>query len=200
RHGGRWVDESPHQLVHLRGGRGIERGKGNARNLRIAEKDSVSVHIDGGLQLDGPHHDVALAACWRQGKRHTRVDLLVVGPVVNLRLIKNYLSAWLGDLARPAWVLCPDRSNQQGNQDKQQQKRSPQNARAFVQRDMNSHDQQPSGHEPWAAPTDARNIMIGRIQGNHPLRYPTTIASATRNFIRNNLKSRHRVRPSGPSS
>src|SRR5664280_1650650 len=33
-----------------------------------------------------------------------------------------------------------------------------------------------------------------------PLRYPTAIASATRNFIRNSLKSCQRVRPSGPSS
>ena len=95
RHGGRWIEERLHQLVHLRRGRGIERGKGNARNLGIAEEDGVIVHIDGGLQLDGHHPDVALAAGRRQGERHARVDLFVVLPVVNLRLVKNQLSAGL---------------------------------------------------------------------------------------------------------
>ena len=41
----------PHQLVHLRRSCGIERGESDARDLRIAEKDGVRVHVDGGLQL-----------------------------------------------------------------------------------------------------------------------------------------------------
>ena len=86
---------------------GSSEGKETLVISRIAEEDGVVVHIDRGLHLDSHHPDMALAARRRQSERHARVNLLVVLPVVNLRLVKNELSARFGDGPRPSRTLCP---------------------------------------------------------------------------------------------
>ena len=65
----------------------------------------MRVHIDSGLQLNGHHPDMCLAAGRRDGERHAAIDLLKILPIINLWLINDELPAWLGNLARPDWIV-----------------------------------------------------------------------------------------------
>jgi len=68
--------------------------------------DRAFVQIRIGLGLEGDHSGDALRSGRRENHSHATIELTIVGPRVDLRLIKSEAIAVLGDLARPVLRGC----------------------------------------------------------------------------------------------